>query len=620
MQLASEQFRNTVELVAIVVSLLDRQDMLSFRLTCRTVHSVCQQFYFCEVRLDDRWTQDQLQGLAQHASAIRSLKIYQGIIQRYYKSVVDTLGNSTTPTSPFNSLANAPNTTSLQLSDSTRLVSLLSLDSLLNTLCCRHDPIAQLLHIVCFSPRLTVLDLSPLTTTTEIQLNFLTRVLSTIGTLQSLTLTLTLWTSTLTTEDVLTAVIHGCPPLLETISLSIDPRRSVWIAPTSESAKGEQRTALMDMVSKRLGPIKKRKEPLRRLTDWSLTVQSAHVDGSTFISLLKYLPELLSIDVPAVNNTISQHDPQINNIAHRIITHCPKLKHLRSRCVGPYARGALACRIAKLKPRNTLESFQFTNLDDTIRQSLCFDTRIAHHKQSIKRIVLDDWVKVRASTFKNILCQHSALEVFKTSASKLCQRKVEFGALSSDQWISTGLQELQLDLTLGFSSTRPILPELNSSSLFTKNLDRFYRQIGALPQLRILDLKLSTESFQTANYNDNSDSDNTDYMSKTFPGMMVLEDQAAGRLGWLQSLAKLTQLEELHGSFNVDSMLPGFKFGQREADWVVEHWPKLKFIELYTIPEGVLVEYSPAVQSLLDRRSGLKVVKRSRGRQPLHWR
>ncbi|KAF9118471.1 hypothetical protein BGW39_001158, partial [Mortierella sp. 14UC] len=79
--------------------------------------------------------------------------------------------------------------------------------------------------------------------------------------------------------------------------------------------------------------------------------------------------------------------------------------------------------------------------------------------------------------------------------------------------------------------------------------------------------------------------------------MMVLEDRVAGLRGWLESLAELNQLEELNGSFNVDAMLPGFEFGQREADWMVQHWPRLKFVEFYTVVKGAAVEYSAAVQS-----------------------
>lgn len=53
--------------------------------------------------------------------------------------------------------------------------------------------------------------------------------------------------------------------------------------------------------------------------------------------------------------------------------------------------------------------------------------------------------------------------------------------------------------------------------------------------------------------------------------MLTPENRAKGRLGWLQLLGGLENLEELRGSFNSDTMLPGLKFGQNEADWIVDH-------------------------------------------------
>lgn len=90
--------------------------------------------------------------------------------------------------------------------------------------------------------------------------------------------------------------------------------------------------------------------------------------------------------------------------------------------------------------------------------------------------------------------------------------------------------------------------------------------------------------------------------------MLTLEDRVSDRLGWLQLLDGLGNLEELHGSFSLDAMLPGFEFSQEEADWVVEHWPKLKFIEFYTPSERENVILPSPVQSMIQRLPGLQVV------------
>lgn len=90
---------------------------------------------------------------------------------------------------------------------------------------------------------------------------------------------------------------------------------------------------------------------------------------------------------------------------------------------------------------------------------------------------------------------------------------------------------------------------------------------------------------------------------------MKREDRTAGRLGWLQLLGGLRNLEELYGSFNLDAMLEGFKFRQEEADWVVEHWLKLRYIEFYKYPRGHCITLPPLAQSMVDRLPGLIVAR-----------
>lgn len=105
---------------------------------------------------------------------------------------------------------------------------------------------------------------------------------------------------------------------------------------------------------------------------------------------------------------------------------------------------------------------------------------------------------------------------------------------------------------------------------WTSYLDSLYHRIAALRELWILDLRISMKNKINHQSNDNY----VRYRKKVLPGLLVLEDQVARRRGWLQLFSGLGQLEELHGSFNVDAVQPGFEFGEREAEWIVEHWPK----------------------------------------------
>ncbi|KAG9061469.1 hypothetical protein KI688_007464 [Linnemannia hyalina] len=60
---ALDRFKNTNELVIIVTSFLEPQDILSFRLISRNVHAICQQFFYRAVHLNNRWPCDALQDL-----------------------------------------------------------------------------------------------------------------------------------------------------------------------------------------------------------------------------------------------------------------------------------------------------------------------------------------------------------------------------------------------------------------------------------------------------------------------------------------------------------------------------------------------------------------------------
>ncbi|KAH7047135.1 hypothetical protein BKA57DRAFT_506131 [Linnemannia elongata] len=155
-----------------------------------------------------------------------------------------------------------------------------------------------------------------------------------------------------------------------------------------------------------------------------------------------------------------------------------------------------------------------------------------------------------------------------------------------------------------------LVNDLNPSETWTPLLDSLYHRIANLRQLRMLDLRIS----MAGKVDPGIDENYVRYKEKTVPGLLVLEDQVAHGRGWLQLFSRPDQLEELHGSFNVDKVQHGFEFGEREADWIVEHWPKLKFIELYTVREGTVVEYSPGVRCLMERMPRLKVVKTFKGR------
>ncbi|KAF8931217.1 hypothetical protein BGZ47_000188 [Haplosporangium gracile] len=209
-----------------------------------------------------------------------------------------------------------------------------------------------------------------------------------------------------------------------------------------------------------------------------------------------------------------------------------------------------------------------------------------------------------ANTVESV--QISALdEDWEINIDWLSTATILLGDLFHQEWALAKFNELKLYIQLDEEQEEPDEEELIFSDpmpRWTIGLERFYRQIGALTQLRVLDLRVAVERG-----NQGSDGDYITYKDKTFPGLLTLENQSKGRLGWLQLLGGLGNLEVLCRLFNLDAMLPRLEFGQREANWVVEHWPKLKFIELYTFLKDTVAVYPAPVQSMLDQLPGLRV-------------
>ncbi|KAG9066009.1 hypothetical protein KI688_001225 [Linnemannia hyalina] len=468
------------------------------------------------------------------------------------------------------------------------------------------ESISKFLYVASLSPRLTVLNLEAVKVDTAFDLYFLARALSSMSTLRSLSLKL--YTKDLVAEETLKALVHNLPALLESFSLVFETLQGQRLPPSDEEDDDDE-VRLVDTVSALLGPITERKEPLRRLTDWGLVITFGDIEADVIVPLFEFLPELVSIDVPSIGLQAPVHT---FDVATRISKACPKLRHLRKLHTYTDKEGTMALAFLHSMPVNTVESLHIAQLSEDVRT---FGDGLDFHKESIKSIVFDRCRWIDVDSLVSIFFQSSNLEVFRISRSFYSRFEIPLECLVTQQWASTKFRELELYLRLTDNEQNPEHPAdaltiAESIPDWAIDLERFYRQVGALTQLRILDLKVVVDNnrrFNEGRY--------LPYRDRTFPGLLTLEDRSRGRLGWLQLLDGLMNLEELHGSFNLDAMVPGFGFGQDEADWMVSHWPRLKFIELYTHCERDNVVLPPFVQSMMQRLPGLKVARTYTGKK-----
>src|SRR4051812_17642834 len=100
MEPALDRFKNMTELVILVASFLDRDDLASFRLACHSINTICIPFFYRDVELSTPWqcwTTDGIRGLARHPSCVRSLKTDEDSCFLYYASLVKVLTETAPP-------------------------------------------------------------------------------------------------------------------------------------------------------------------------------------------------------------------------------------------------------------------------------------------------------------------------------------------------------------------------------------------------------------------------------------------------------------------------------------------------------------------------------------------
>ncbi|KAG0053027.1 hypothetical protein BGZ89_003028 [Linnemannia elongata] len=612
METTLDRFKDMPELIFMVASHLDHNDIASLRLTCHKYHDICQHFRYRDVRLTHRWTKEGLQTLAKSARLMRSLASNEAACTSYYSSISHNLEKSTPPMAvaalvpvPLDNSTCTPSTTyattpsTPRWTSPTQLIATLARDTL-RGLCDMDCFPAKFLYVASLSPRLTVLNLGVAKINTAFELNFLARVLSSMSALRSLSLTL--FSEYLAAEKTLKAIVHSLPALLESFSLHYGTFQIQRLPPPNEEVNDEE-VRLVDRAAALLGPITERREPLRRLTDWGLVIDYGNIEANFVVPLFELFPELITMDVPSIGFQAPVHT---FDVATRISKACPKLRHLRKLHTHTDKEGTMALAFLHNMPVNTVESLHIARLSEDVRT---FGDGLDFHKGSIKSIIFDGCRWIDADSLVSIFFQSSILEVFRISMSSDSRFEIPLERLVTQQWASTKFRELKLYLRLTDNEQNPEHPTdalaiAESIPDWAIGLERFYRQVGALTQLRILDLRVAVEKSRQ-----DSDGFPITYKDRTFPGLLTLEDRSKGRLGWLQLLDGLRSLEEVHGSFNLDAMVPGFEFGQDEADWIVSHWSRLNFIELYTYPEEDNVVPLPSVQSMVQRLPGLKVAR-----------
>ncbi|KAF9923184.1 hypothetical protein FBU30_006736 [Linnemannia zychae] len=569
---ASERFRDIPELIYMVASYLDRNEIISLQLTCRMMYSICHPFIYRDIWLSGISSEETMRLVARHAQHVTALGMEGDECSQYYQAMVHVLHNP--PTGPSSSHAGChpfivasnlnPASMSHQLVWNIEHQSVLS-DDALDTLCHFNSLAAQLFYAIRFSWHLTSLTLSFVTIRSDRELFFLARVFSHIVTLEQFYFEC--FSDNVAPETLLTTMIHSCPPRVEKLSILADRLHSSEPSAPSLGSMLNNHPIEHDFLAVS-SPIPTRQEPLRRLKELEVKLLDDMVFAQTYLSILEFLPALETMDIPPVGS-------DLHEAAHHIAKCCPNLRHLNSANPIFDRHGDMALEILKTTRKNTLETFSFLEFEGQNRK---FNRGFRCHSNSLRSIIFDTCQTIKTSIVCGILFECSNLEVFKITTDYDSNIDIPLRNIVEKPWASTKFKELQLILSMdnSIACDRDHFMHTTLPDEWEPVLRSFYEQLGALTELRVLDLRAKEDIERT------QDGDIYYHKLYSFPGMLTLCNESAHREGFLQLLGGLSHLEILTGSFNYEEMLPGYELQDAEAIWIAQHWPNLKTIELYT--------------------------------------
>ncbi|KAF9118567.1 hypothetical protein BGW39_001049 [Mortierella sp. 14UC] len=251
------------------------------------------------------------------------------------------------------------------------------------------------------------------------------------------------------------------------------------------------------------------------------------------------------------------------------------LRHLQSTYPGTDGRGETVAAIMEIIPENQLKSLTFHGYEDTLPDVPGafgrFISCLLGHSTSLVSIKLKDMDRIQSKTIKEILTTCTALETLALVCPETMLSRLLLDDATIQDWKCVNLKELRMvvDLRLGYGKEHEML-------------EKFYKQLGALKNLEILDLMSACRR---------PNNTSAHYSDTTMTGMLSLGG-ADGRQGYLNSLADLKSLRVLLGSFFLRNQAMKDLVGKDEVDWILKEWPCLEMIEFFSSREVMYVSHT----------------------------
>ncbi|KAF9130991.1 hypothetical protein BGW39_002403 [Mortierella sp. 14UC] len=386
--------------------------------------------------------------------------------------------------------------------------------------------------------------------------------------------------------DVVDIIFRSCPQSLVSFKMSTD---------TSKRGKEEAPIDLNDNDID-AGPVVLRTEPLANLRVLQLPDNNRGYSAEEICPFLEHCPRLETWHLPCISESA-----EAEAITKVIRTNCKEIRRLLGG--NPYGnyQGAFVKDVIEAVECQQLETLKCFSVQEEWPGQMM--SLIEGHSQVLQKIKLRGCERMGSLTIHTILTSCPELRYLDISghySNRIAMSLEDAG--SAKKWVCKKLRHLAICVTVPPTSTSL---EQQPWDL----LERFYRHLGSLHELEFLDLKGA--GCRTYTGEDGQDVEReAEYNRLSFPGLFSLGDSSTGEPGYLSLLKDLKRLTTFQGSLSWHNAREGEPRGQKEMEWVVEHWPLLKMFEIIEHFNLRYAEYSyPYVRWLCEQMPQLKFCK-----------
>ncbi|KAF8944563.1 hypothetical protein BGZ47_004063 [Haplosporangium gracile] len=315
------------------------------------------------------------------------------------------------------------------------------------------------------------------------------------------------------------------------------------------------------------GILVERCEPLQSLKILELPLDTTGYLHAQLKYIFTHCPMVEALEFPFVN----PDENDCYDMVDVIKANCPRIRRVFVGQKYKDGRGHCVLGVTEALPRQQLETLHFNGIQDDSPGRL--GVTVIRHSATLRRIVLREAIGIQSNGIQEILASCRVLEHLEISGMRHSRLAITLADATLAPWACSNLKYLGLAVNLG-DYNRPQAGLAEEQRRWAA-LETFYRNLGMLTNLEILDLKsVAVRINPTGNEFDLTPE------SRVFPRLLILDDKAINKRGYLTMLKGLKELRELRGSVRLDAMDwsldSSATVGQAEVEWMASNWRHLR--------------------------------------------